>query len=144
MLLPLPTDMKPTSRLALSLVLAGGTLVAVSAQQTPPAPTSPAGAGSQQRGPAVPTGPVKRLPNGKVDLSGVWQGGGPVGDIKMGLAKGEMLPIKPEWQKIMDARQSKDDPEANCLPTGVPRRDPYPWRLLQTDTHTALLLAGHI
>ena len=136
--------MNRISLVALPLALAIGALVAVSAQQTPPAPTSPAGAGSQQRGPAVPTGPVKRLPNGKVDLSGVWQGGGPVGDIKMGLAKGEALPIKPEWQKIMDARQSKDDPEANCLPTGVPRRDPYPWRILQTDTHTFLLFEGNI
>jgi hypothetical protein len=126
------------------LVLAMSALVVVSAQQTPPAPTSPAGSGSQQRGPAAPTGPVKRLPNGQVDLSGVWQGGGPVGDIKMGLAKGETLPIKPEWQKIMDARQSKEDPEANCLPTGVPRRDPYPWRILQTDTHTFLLFEGNI
>ena len=87
--------MNRSSLVALPLALAVGALVAVSAQQTPPAPTSPAGAGSQQRAPAAPTGPVKRLPNGHVDLSGVWQGGGPVGDIKMGLAKGETLPIKP-------------------------------------------------
>src|SRR6187399_2824178 len=136
--------MKRIALVALPFAFALGALVIVSAQQTPPAPTSPAGAGSGQRGPAAPTGPVKRLPNGKVDLSGVWQGGGPVGDIKMGLAKGETLPIKPEWQKIMDARRSKDDPEANCLPTGVPRRDPYPWRILQTDTHTFLLFEGNI
>ena len=68
------------SFVALPLALAVGALVAVSAQQTPPAPTSPAGAGSQQRGGAVaPTGPVQRLATGPVDLSGVWQGGGPVG-----------------------------------------------------------------
>ena len=127
----------------LGLAVATSALV-VSAQQTPPAPTSPAGAGSQNRGPAAPTGPVTRLPNGQVDLSGVWQGGGPVGDIRMGLAKGETLPIRPEWQKIMDARMSKDDPEANCLPTGVPRRDPYPWRIVQTQTHTFMLFEGNI
>jgi hypothetical protein len=74
----------------------------------------------------------------------VWQGGGPVGNIADGLAKGETLPLRPEWKKIMDARMSKEDPEANCLPTGVPRRDPYPWRILQTATHTFFLFEGNI
>jgi hypothetical protein len=127
-----------------TLALAIGALMVGSAQQTPPAPTSPAGAGSQNRGPAVPQGPAPRLPNGKVDFGGVWQGGGPVGDIRMGLAKGETIPIRSEWQAIMDKRMSKEDPEANCLPTGVPRRDPYPWRILQTDTHTFFLFEGNI
>jgi hypothetical protein len=136
--------MKPTLVNALPLVLAISTLVAVSAQQTPPATTSPAGSGGLNRGPAVPTGPVKHLPNGKIDLSGVWQGGGPVGDIRMGLPKGETLPIRPEWQKIVDGRNAKDDPEASCLPTGVPRRDPYPWRIVQTDTHVFMLFEGNI
>ncbi len=31
----------------------------------------------------------------------------------------------------MQERQSKDDPEALCLPTGVPRQAPYPWRIMQ-------------
>ena len=31
---------------------------------------------------------IARLPDGTPDLSGVWQGGGPVGDITDGLAKG--------------------------------------------------------
>ena len=128
----------------LALALAVGALVVTSAQQTPPAPTSPAGAGGLNRGPAIPQGPAPRLPNGKVDFGGVWQGGGPVGDIRMGLAKGETIPIRPEWQAIMDKRMSKEDPEANCLPTGVPRRDPYPWRILQTDTHTFFLFEGNI
>ena len=132
------------SFVALPLVLAIASLVVVSAQQTPPAATSPAGSGGLNRGPAAPTGPVKHFPNGVIDLSGVWQGGGPVGDIRMGLAKGEAIPIRPEWQKIMDARKSKDDPEANCLPTGVPRRDPYPWRIVQTDTHVFMLFEGNI
>ena len=114
------------------------------AQQTPPATTSPAGSGGLNRGPAVPTGPAPRLPKGTIDLSGVWQGGGPVGNIADGLTKGETLPIRPEWKKIMDGRKAMQDPEANCLPTGVPRRDPYPWRILQTPTHTFLLFEGNI
>ncbi|HEY1305521.1 MAG TPA: hypothetical protein VGF24_18325 [Vicinamibacterales bacterium] len=120
------------------------TATALAAQQTPPAATSPAGSGGLNRAPAASTGPAPRLANGQIDLSGVWQGGGPVGNIADGLAKGETLPIKPEWKKIMEGRKAKDDPEANCLPTGVPRRDPYPWRILQTPTHTFLLFEGNI
>jgi len=87
---------------------------------------------------------VPRLPNGKPDLSGVWNGGGPVADLAQGLAKGETIPLLPEAEKIMQARQSKDDPEANCLPTGIPRIAPYPWRIVQTPTHIFFLFEGNI
>jgi hypothetical protein len=131
-----------------ALVLGGCVLVlaaaSLAAQQAERAATSPATGGGASRGPAVPAGPAPRLPNGTIDLSGVWQGGGPVGNIADGLAKGETLPIRPEWKKIMDSRKAGDDPEANCLPTGVPRRDPYPWRILQTPTHTFMLFEGNI
>ena len=62
---------------------------------TPVAPTSPAGSGGLQtgrgRGPAAPQGPAPHLPDGTIDLSGVWQGGGPVGDLAQGVAKGETI-----------------------------------------------------
>ena len=131
-------------------ILAFISLVATSSAQqrstlnAPGAATSPAGAGGLQRGPAVPTGPAPRLPDGKPDLSGVWNGGGPVGDLEMGLAKGETIPLLPAARKIMEARQSKDDPEANCLPTGIPRIAPYPWRIIQTPTHIFFLFEGNI
>jgi predicted trehalose synthase len=41
------------------------------------------------------------------------------------LLAGEELSLTPWGKKIMDSRQSKDDPEANCLPTGIPRIAPY-------------------
>jgi hypothetical protein len=85
-----------------------------------------------------------RLPDGTPDLSGVWNGGGPVGDVAQGLAPGATISLLPEAKKILDARQSKDDPEANCLPTGVPRIAPYPWRILQTKTHTFFLFEANI
>jgi hypothetical protein len=110
--------------------------------QTPPA--SPTRVQSPSRLPPQPTGPTPRLPDGKPDFSGVWSGGGPIGDLAAGLAKGETIPILPAAQKIMDARLSKDDPEANCLPTGVPRIAPYPWRILQTPTHIFFLFEGNI
>ena len=82
--------------IALSLLLATSL---VYAQQTSPAATSPAGSGGLNRLPPAPTGPAPRMPNGKPDFSGVWQGGGSVGDIRDGLPKGETLPIRPEFQK---------------------------------------------
>src|SRR6266700_6105259 len=100
--------------------------------------------GGQQR--VLPTlkGPTPHLSDGKPDLSGVWRGGGPVQDLAVGLTKGETIPLLPEAEKLMKSRQSKDDPEANCLPTGVPRIAPYPWRILQTPTHVFFLFEGNI
>jgi hypothetical protein len=110
--------------------------------------TAPAGGSSnpatRRRRENVVHGPVPRLPDGHVDLSGVWQGGGPVGDISQGLAKGETIPILPAAKALMDKRQAKDDPEANCLPTGVPRISPYPWRILQTTGHIFFIFEGNI
>ena len=94
--------------------------------------------------PSGPTGPTPRLPDGKPDLSGVWSGGGPVGDLADGLAKGETIPLLPEAKTIMEARQAQDDPEANCLPTGIPRIAPYPWRIVTTPTHIFFLFEGNI
>ena len=118
----------------LSLVSAATCAAAISlaAQQSPvPDPTgpnsagaatSPAGSGGNRNVPQVPAGPAPRLPDGSIDLTGVWQGGGPIGDLAQGLAQGETIPLLPEAKTIMDARKSGDDPEANCLPTGVPTR----------------------
>jgi hypothetical protein len=89
-------------------------------------------------------GPVPRLADGHPDFSGVWQGGGPVGDLAQGLAKGETIPILPAAQALMDKRDSRNDPEANCLPTGIPRIAPYPWRIVQTPTHIFFLFEGNI
>src|SRR6266850_2709738 len=38
--------------------------------------------GQNVKRPPAPTGPVPRLPDGTVDLSGLWVGGGPTGDIE--------------------------------------------------------------
>ena len=39
---------------------------------------------------------------------------------------------------------SKDDPEANCLPAGVPRMAPYPWKIVQTPKLVVFLYEGNI
>jgi hypothetical protein len=119
-----------------TILLSALTTAGLFAQATPPATTSPAGSGAlaAQR-PRVPTGPAQKFPSGEPDLSGVWNGGGPVGDIAQGLPKGETMPLLPSAKKIMDERLSSQDPEANCLPTGVPRIAPYPWRIVQSTSH---------
>ena len=121
------------------------------AQQTPVAATSPAGSGGANNAPAgaKPKGPAPRLPNGKPDLSGVWVGGGPVEDIKQGLMPGQEIALLPDAEKLMKGRMAADDPEARCLPTGIPRVAPYPWRVVQTPsygeaTHLFFLFEGNI
>jgi hypothetical protein len=96
--------------------------------------------------PAAPAGPAPRLASGRVDLSGVWRPADIflIEDISLGLKPGETVPLKPEAAALMKTRQSKDDPEANCLPTGVPRDAPYPWRIVETPTHIFFLFEGNI
>jgi hypothetical protein len=122
------------------------------AQNTQAGSTAAAGSGSTLNAAAEaarPTGPAPRLPDGTPDLSGVWVGGGPVGDISDGLMPGEELVLLPEAEALMKSRMAADDPEARCLPTGVPRVAPYPWRIVQTPaygkaTHLFFLFEGNI
>ena len=101
--------------------------------------------GGKGKGRAVPSGPAPKLADGKPDFSGVW---GPdrnfIYDINDALKPGESLPIQPWALKLTKERLSKDDPEANCLPTGVPRQAPYPWRILQTPTLVYFIFEGNI
>ena len=95
---------------------------------------------------AAPTGPTPRLPGGRVDLSGLWRPADVslIEDISLGLNKGETIPLKPEALKILQARHSPDDPEVNCLPTGVPRLAPYPWRIVDSGERMFFLFEGNI
>ena len=83
--------------------------------------------------------PAPRLPNGKPDLSGVWSPNANkyLRDIAVDLKPGE-VPFQP-WAKALyeqriDGSHSKEDPDANCLPQGVPKIDaaPAPWKIVQT------------
>jgi hypothetical protein len=82
-------------------------------------------------------GPVPRTADGKPDLSGVWQGMGSGGqaataepasgppvagfrDVAQNIKEG--LPLKPEGAALLKERRdnnSKDNPEAHCLPMGI-------------------------
>ena len=122
------------------------------AQNVPSASTSPAGSGGASNAALagdVPEGPAPKLPDGTPDFSGVWVGNGPIGDIRSGLLPGEEVVLLPAAEALMKTRMAADDPEALCLPTGVPRIAPYPWRVVQTPaygkaTHLFFLFEGNI
>jgi|SRR5579871_2621884 len=135
------------NRIAIGLSLALGLSVAtfLLAQDPAPAPNTAKAGKGKGRGPATPTGPTPHLADGTVDLSGVWMGSGSnSGDITKGLKPGEQVIMLPAAEALMKTRKSQDDPEANCLPTGVPRGAPYPWRIVQTPTHYFVLFEGNI
>src|SRR5579863_2829477 len=101
----------------------------------------------------LPSKGIPKTPNGKVnlsasaprgsdghpDLSGIWEPNANryVRDIAVDL-KPESVPFQP-WAKALydqrtDGSHSKEDPDANCLPQGVPKIDgaPAPWKIVQT------------
>jgi hypothetical protein len=113
----------------------------------PPGGSIPGAAGraGRGRGPAVPQGPAPRLPDGKPDFSGVWRpDNGLVGDISRILKPGDQIVLKPEAEKLMKSRKAGQDPEANCLPTGVPRMAPYPWTIAIAPGRLFFLFEGNI
>ncbi|PYS10953.1 MAG: hypothetical protein DMG15_19325 [Acidobacteria bacterium] len=82
--------------------------------------------------------PAPRLPDGHLDLSGIWESGGGkyIQDIAADLKPGD-VPFQP-WAKTLvdqraDGSHSGEDPFANCLPQGVPRvsASPPPWKVIQ-------------
>ena len=83
--------------------------------------------------------PVPRLPDGKIDLTGPWVGGGTVNDIEKdgGLKPGE-LPVLPWAQELRSKRRSQDDPYTACLPMSVLRTNPYPWKFAMAYTDKGL------
>jgi hypothetical protein len=97
------------------------------------------------KAPKGPAKPTPRTPDGKPDLSAIWSPDRNfIYDFRDALKPGEDLPLQPWAAKLSKERMSKDDPEANCLPTGVPRQAPYPWRIVQTPTHIFFLFEGNI
>jgi len=90
--------------------------------------------------PPGPPGPLPRMPDGKPDLSGIWNG-------QRALPNQEepaMLPWAAALTKQRTENYSADDPEARCIPAGVPRSTPYHHQLVQTPTLLLMLIEGNI
>jgi hypothetical protein len=94
----------------------------------------------------APPQPAPRLADGRVDFSGVWRPGDIflIEDISLGLKKGDTIAPTPATEEIMKKHLSKDDPESGCLPTGVPRQAPYPWKIVESPPYIYFLFEGNI
>lgn len=119
-----------------------------------PQGVNPAGGGvpmtSLEHLQAKSSGPAPHTADGRPDLSGLW---GPdrnfILDISAALKPGDKLPLQPWALKLTQDRLSKpgakqEDPKANCLPDGVPREDPFPWRIIQTPKLIVFLFEGNV
>lgn len=111
--------------------------------------TDPAGGGTalaqMSKLKAQKAGPAPRASDGKPDLSGIWTPDRSfIYDISTSLAPGEELPLQPWAAELTKKRMNHDDPEANCLPAGVPRMAPYPWKIVQTPKLIVFLYEGNI
>ena len=97
------------------------------------------GPATQRKG-STPSGPAPKMPDGKPDLSGVWT---PTNFMNMG-GQPALQPWADTLYKERRANLSKDDPEGNCLPAGVPRISPFPMKLVQTPALVVMLDEGNV
>src|SRR5438552_13042395 len=118
-------------------------------------------------GAQAPTTAIRRLPDGKPDLNGVWQVNntanwdilthrahqGPVTALGaafsvpggMGVVEGNEIPYKPEAlaKKKQNAEHwMTSDPEVKCYLPGVPRATylPYPFQIVQSGASNDMLI----
>lgn len=137
--MPVPANVRILLRGAFLLMTICGFGVGLSAQWTkiPPAKIPRTADGKPDL-----NGPAPKTADGKPDLSGIWEPSANkyLRDIAADL-KPEDVPFQP-WAKAVfesriDGSHSKEDPDANCLPQGVPKIDaaPAPWRIVQTPTY---------
>jgi hypothetical protein len=83
--------------------------------------------------------PTPRLPDGKPDLTGIWRSTDNkfLRDLAADMNPDD-VPYQPWAKALFDARKngahSREDPDAHCLPQGVPKIDAvaYPWKIIQT------------
>jgi hypothetical protein len=90
--------------------------------------------------------PTPRRPDGKPDLTGSWSPDDNryLTNIAADL-KPEDVPLQPWARKLFEERKdgshSREDPDAHCLPQGVPKIDSvqYPWKLIETSNSVVII-----
>lgn len=138
-----------TSILFVMMLLSLAPMAALQAQQ-----------GARGRG-GPPAGPVKRRPDGKPDISGYYNSpnaGGAAFNVEPGPAAvgqpatqgaitdpaDKLIPYtaaaKARREELL-AHHLYDDPEAHCLPSGIPRQTyaPFGWQILQPDGYIVMI-----
>ena len=136
----------PVRRIAVIFITLMGLTLSVSAQERgrgagPGGTVTGAGVGrltgefTPSAPPEIVNQPAPRLPDGTLDISGPWVGGGSNDDIERdgGLKPGE-FPLLPWAKALRDSRKEQDEPYLYCTPMGIPRMNPYPWRFVQSYT----------
>lgn len=90
------------------------------------------------------TAPAPKTTDGTPDLSGTWQPvPGYTGNIAKDLKPGE-VPFQPWAEALYKHRQEtegREDPQARCVLSGVPRENvvPYPFKILNTPAALVIL-----
>jgi len=143
--------------LAISVPILLGALLA---QQTAPDPgafdiVATQGTGATKQGLRAKAGPTPRLADGLPDFGGdgAWYPGfsGNIAETKWkGVKSADVkvdVPFLPSALELFNQRvtsNSKDDPEAQCLPVGVPRYmfDPYAFQMVQIPKQVMFLFEG--
>jgi hypothetical protein len=90
--------------------------------------------------------PAPRLPDGKPDLSGIWEPISPkyLRDLAADLKPGE-VPYQPWAKALVDSRadgsHAREESDANCLPQGIPKiaAAPAPWKIIQSSGTIVIL-----
>src|SRR5438105_4858595 len=138
------------------LLIAAAFAPSLASAQAPPAQpererplqpdANPAAPGRGRGRAQVSTAPTPRTPDGKPDLSGNWQPNAIGQNVDL-VRSGVEVPMQPWAAAVYKERKdalSKDDPEARCLPPGVPRMSttPYPWTMVQTPKLLVIVYEG--
>ena len=78
-----------------------------------------------------PSGPAPRMPDGKPDLSGVWNG--------QNETNPEEPAVLPWAAEIAKNRRQRDNPSAQCLPADVLLNSPNPFEIVQTPQQVLII-----
>jgi hypothetical protein len=90
--------------------------------------------------------PPPRLASGRVDLEGIWMPDDNryIRDLALDIGD-DNVPYRPWARRLFDERKtgahSREDPDARCLPQGVPKIDfvSYPWKLIETPSSIVII-----